>query len=72
MTKDEGRLDDEEDAQKSDKDVDDIKHDERLLEEDPGEDDHPDWGASTDHVDISHGHVFETIEVNDEVGGSHH
>ena len=39
---------------------DDVKHQEPLLQEDPGEDDNPDGGAGTDHVHVRHGHVLQT------------
>ena len=53
-------LDDEHDAQQSDEDVDDVKHQEALLEEDPGEYDDPDGRPGTYHVHIRHGHVLQT------------
>ena len=37
--------DDEDYSQQGDKHIDDIKGHQRLLEEDPGEDDDPDWRA---------------------------
>ena len=43
----------------SDEDVDYVKHQEALLQENPGEDDDPDGGAGADHVHIRHGHVFQ-------------
>ena len=55
-------LDNEQDAEESDEDVDDVKNQEALLQEDPGEDDDPDGGAGTDHVHVRHGHVLQAGE----------
>ena len=60
VTEYERGLDDEHDAEECDEDVDDVKHQEPLLQEDPGEDDDPDGGAGTDHVHVRHGHVLQT------------
>ena len=54
------------------KNVDDIKQDDGFLEEHPGKDDDPDGGGGTDHVGVSHGHVLQTVEVDDEVARSKH
>ena len=59
-------LDNEHDAEESDKDVDDVKHQEALLKEDPGEDDDPYGGAGADHVHIRHGHVLQAECREDE------
>ena len=54
------------------KNVDDIKQDDGFLEEHPGKDDDPDGGGGTDHVGVSHGHVLQTVEVDDEVTCTEH
>ena len=64
--------DDEKYPEERDEHVDDIKHLEGLLQEDPGKDDDPDGGAGRDHVDVRHGHVLQTVEDYQEVGGPEH
>ena len=48
------------------------KKDDGFLEEHPGKDDDPDGGGGTDHVGVSHGHVLQTVEVDNEVACSEH